>query len=179
LSVGSVAPGGADRYVRDLATGEGYAVKGDFLRDLVTGETALSEHDLHGFKDPEIDRIRVTAHGKTRQILRRGPDNKRIWTDPASPDKADETVANWLGKTDRLRPTEYLGDPPAAPEIVVRIEYTATGAQGAFFELAKVMPPASDAKPEYLVRTERTRLWAKVASSVAEQVEQDSASVLP
>jgi hypothetical protein len=179
VSIGGVAPGGADRYVRELATGEGYASKGDFLRDLVTGEGALSEHDLHGFKDAEIEKVRVMVHGRTREVLRRGPDSKRIWADPREPDKADETVANWLGKVDRLRPTEYLTDAAEAPETVVRIEYTATGAKGAFFELAKTKPPASDAKPDYLVRTERTRLWAKVASPVAEQVEQDAASVVP
>jgi hypothetical protein len=162
-------------------SGEGYATKAESLRDLVTGESALAEHDLHGFKDPEIQRVKVLALGKTREVLRRGPDNKRIWADPKDPDKADETVGNWLGKIDRLRPTEYMTDPTPAPETVVRIEYTTSGVTpgGAFFELAKVKPPASDAKPDYVVRTERTRLWAKVATSMAEQVEQDAASVLP
>ncbi len=179
VAIGAPAPGGADRYVREVATGVVYATKGDFLRDLVTGEPALAEHDLHGFKDGEIERIRVIAHGKTREVLRRGPEGKRIWADPRDPEKADETVTNWLAKVDRLRPGEYPEQPSSPPEVVVRIEYTANGASGAFVELAKEAPTASDAKPEYRVRTERTRLWAKVAAPLAEQVEQDATSVVP
>jgi hypothetical protein len=188
LTLGGRTPGGADRYVRDDGSGRVYVVKGDVTRDLESGESTLTERDLHGFKDADLESMRVQARGKSRTVLRRGPESKRIWADPAEPDKADETASNWVAKIDRLRPTEYLAPQPTAPEIVVRIEYAAKGVQGAFLEVAKLPPSPPPApppgatpppeKPEFAVRTEHTRQWAKVYGPAAEQVEQDLASVL-
>ena len=184
LIVGGPTPGGADRYVRDEASGEVYAVKGEAVKSLESGESALTEHELHEFKDAEIESVRVIAHGKKRVVLRRGPENKRIWADPSDPEKADETAGNWLSKVDRVRPTEYLAAPARDPDPLLRIEYSVKGASGVFLEIGKLASVgtldggASPAKPDYFVRTERTRLWAKVPASSVEQVEQDLDSVV-
>jgi hypothetical protein len=151
-------------------------VRGEVTRDLEAGESALSEHDTHSFKDADLLSLRIAARGKKREVLRRGSESKRIWADPADPEKNDETAANWIAKLDRLKPTEYVADQPTSPELVVRVDYDARGAKGAYLELARV-PGAAD-KPDFVVRTERTRLWAKVYGVVAEQVEQDLGSVL-
>jgi uncharacterized protein DUF4340 len=163
--------GGGDRYVRDEGSSVVYVVKADVSRDLESGEGALVERDLHGFKDPDLESVRILARGKTRTVLRRGPESKRIWADPAEPDKADETVSNWISKVDRLRPSEYLA-PEVTPEVVLRLEYTVKGADGVFLELGK-LPAGSAPKPEFAVRTERTRRWAKVDATLGEQIEQD------
>jgi hypothetical protein len=190
LTIGGSTPGGADRYVLEEGSGDVYAVKGEFTRDLQSGEGSLSERETHGFKDPDLDAVRVQAQGKTREVLRRGPESKRIWADPSDPEKADETASNWIVKVDRLRPSEYVpqsGGPDAAgdPKLVVRIDYVVKGAHGVFLEVGKLpsqAPPASGAAPtpksDYFIRTERTRLWAKVPTPAAEQVEQDLGSVL-
>jgi Domain of unknown function (DUF4340) len=176
LTMGGATPGGGDRYVRDDASGIVYAVKSDFVRDLESGEAALLERDVHDFQDADVASVRIVGGGKTREVLRRGPTTKRVWADPSSPESAEETVSNWLSKVDRLRPAEYAGDTPARSEPVMRLEYKIKGAEGVFLELAKV--PATSGKPDYFVRSEHTRLWAKVHQPWAEQVEQDLASVL-
>jgi hypothetical protein len=180
LTIGAHTSGGADRYVRDEGSGVVYVVKGDVTRDLESGDATLSERDLHDFKDTDIEAVHVVARGRTRDVLRRGPESKRIWADRSDLEKADETATNWMAKIDRLRPTEYLAPQPDAPEIVVRIEYKVKGASGAFFEMAKVAggAAASPPKPDYIVRSERTRLWAKAYGPVGEQVEQDLGSIL-
>jgi hypothetical protein len=180
LAIGAHTPGGGDRYVRDEASGNVYVVRSDVTRDLESGDAALTEREPHEFKDPDIESIRVLARGKSREVLRRGPSSKRIWADPSDPEKADETVSNWVAKVDRLRPNEYLAPQPSAPELVVRIEYKVKGAQGAFLEIAKVISTTSAPSPasDFLVRSEHTRQWAKVPTAVGEQVEQDLASVL-
>ncbi len=175
LTVGAKTPGGGDRYVKDDASGIVYVVRGDAVRDLEAGEGTLAEHDLHAFKDADVESVRITARGKSREALRRGPESKRIWADPSDPDRLDETLANWLAKIDRLRPTEYVTPQPASPEIELRLDYQVKGAKGAYLEVARV--PA-DPKPEWLVRTERTREWAKVTAQVAEQVDQDLPSIV-
>jgi hypothetical protein len=176
LTIGTRTPGGGDRYVREDGPNTVYVVKGDVTRDLESGDVSLGEREVHAFKDADIESLRILARGKSREILRRGPESKRIWADPSDPEKADETVSNWIAKVDRLKPIEYLSTEPTAPEQVVRLEYRAKGTQGGFLEIAKVQ--SATAKPDFVARSERTRLWAKIYAPVAEQVEQDLASVL-
>jgi hypothetical protein len=179
LELGSPTPGGGSRYVRDATSHAVYALKTDVVRDLEAGESALGERELHAFKDPDIRSARlIAANGKKREVVRTGPDSKRIWADPATPDTADETVGNWIAMLDRLRPTDWLASSPPRAGIapVVRVEYQVKGTEGAFVEIAKVT--GNGPKPEFLVRTERTRLWAKTFGPVGEQIEQDLGTVL-
>lgn len=177
LELGTTVPGGGSRYVRDLASGSVYALKVDVVRELEGGESSLGEHELHAFKEPDIRSVRLVANGgKKRELLRTGPDSKRIWADAATPNTSDETASNWIAMIDRLRPTEWLSTPPTGLVPVVRLEYQVKGGDGGFVEIAKI---GGGPKPDFLVRSERTRLWAKTLGAVGEQIEQDLATVLP
>lgn len=177
LVLGGTTPGGGDRYVREPQTGETYVIDGGAMRDLDTAESRLVERDLHGWKEAEVSTAELSAGGKKRQIVRGGPEGKRFWADPAAADQKDETAANFMAKLDRLRPTDYVTSEPAGKSEVLRVEYAAGSSLG-FLELVRV--PAADpaGKPDYFVRTERTRLYAKVPAQTAEQVEQDLGSIL-
>ncbi|MDI3282024.1 DUF4340 domain-containing protein [Polyangium sp. 15x6] len=177
LVLGGTTPGGGDRYVREPQTGETYVIDGGAMRDLDTAESRLVERELHGWKEAEVSTAELNAGGKKRQIVRGGPEGKRFWADPAAADQKDETAANFMAKLDRLRPTDYVMSDPAGKQDVLRVEYAA-GASLGFLELVRV--PATDplSTVEYFVRTERTRLYAKVPRQTAEQVEQDLGSIL-
>jgi hypothetical protein len=177
LVLGGATPGGADRYARDEATGEVYAIKGDIYRDLDTAESRLLERDLHEWKDVDLAKARVIAGDKRREIVRSGDEGKKFWADPASPEQIDETVGNWMSKLDRLRPTEYVAAAPEQKEVVARVEYTGRSGDSGFVELVKG-PPGTSGKPDYFLVTERTRLYGKVPAGVAEQVEQDVGAVV-
>lgn len=181
LVVGANAPGGTDRYVKDPATQIVYAVQGEFLRDLLAGETVLNERELHGFEEDEIEKVRITSGGKSREILRAGVGG-RGWADPGTPDKQDETVGTWMSKVDRLRPSEYVAVLPGAPEgaLLVRVEYVGKKGPIGFLEVLKFAAPTADdsRKTEWFLRTERTRRYAKVFASSGEQLEQDVNSVV-
>jgi hypothetical protein len=176
LTVGAQTPGGGDRYVRFEGNGEVYVVKGDVVRDLEAAETKLIERDLHEWKDPDITSAKVLAGGKTRELLRAGPDGKRFWADSGAAEQNDETASNWMSKLERLRPSEFVLTMPEGKETVARVEYAARSRPLGFLELVKA--PGPDGKAAYYVVSERTRHLAKVASSSAEQVEQDVASVV-
>ena len=103
------------------------------------------------------------------ELVRGGHEGKRFWADAASPDTNDETLGNWMSKLDRLRPTTFVSATPDAASMVLRVEYSAQKPLGVV-ELIKVM---AGEKPEYLLRTERTRLYGKLVGPVVEQVEQD------
>ena len=177
LVLGGTTPGGGDRYVREPQTGETYVIDGSAVRDLDTAESRLVERELHGWKEAEVSTAELSAGGKKRQVVRGGPEGKRFWADPAAADQKDETAANFMAKLDRLRPTDYVMSEPAGKQDVLRVEYAASSSLG-FLELVRV--PAADpaGKPDYFVRTERTRLYAKVPAQTAEQVEQDLGSIL-
>jgi hypothetical protein len=178
LVIGGTTPGGGDRYVKDPASGETYVIDGDAVRDLDSAETRLVERDLHEWKEAEITAAKVKTSDKSRQIVRGGPEGKRFWADPGAADQKDETVANWMSKIDRLRPTDYVMTTPSDKQDIVRIDYVAGTRELGFVEVARIPAADPSGKPEYLVRTERTRLYAKVPATTAEQVEQDLASVL-
>lgn len=170
-------PGGSDRYVRDPSTNEVYVVKGQIFRDVDMAETTLMERELHEWKDADVATAKIIAGGSTRTVVRGGPETKRFWADESAKDAADETLGNWMAKVDRLRPTEYLQAEPDPHETVVKIEYAGAGG-AALGYLEVIRGPASDTgKPQYFVKTERTRLHGKVASNAAD-VEQEVGSIV-
>ncbi len=176
LLLGGPTPGSGDRYVKDAASGEVYAVKGEPFRTLESADTSMIERDLHEWKDVDVQSATLSAGSKSRQIVRGGVEGKRFWADAASPDTNDETLGNWMSKLDRLRPVEFLAEAPAAKEAVLRIEYVGSKALG-YVELVRT-PAGDNGKPTYLLQTERTRLYAKVPLPVAEQLEQDLGSAV-
>lgn len=178
LLIGAQAPGGTDYYVIDPTNNEAYVAKADPLRDLEGGDNRLLERDQHSFKEIDIRSAKVIAGGKTRELVRTGPDTKKFWADPADKEKADETVGNWLSKIDRLRVSEYSAQPPEGNTVVLRIEYSGGAGPMGFFELSKGGAVASGQKPDYWILTEHSHLWGKVYQVTAEQVEQDLASVV-
>ncbi|MCC6559198.1 MAG: DUF4340 domain-containing protein [Polyangiaceae bacterium] len=177
LVFGGPTPGGGDRYAKDPASGEVYAIKGDVYRDLDAADSRLLERDLHEWKDAEVTRAKILAGGKARELTRGGAEGKKFWADPASPDQNDETAGNWMSKLDRLRPTEYAAAAPSSSETVARVEYAGADGELGFLELVKG-PPGSSGKPDYYLVTERTRLHGKVPATLGEQVEQDVGAVV-
>ena len=164
LAVGTEAPGGTDRYVRVVETNMIYAVHGDFLRDLMAGEHALTERDAHGFEDEDVKSVRILAGDKSRDVKRFGVAG---WADSATPDASDDTIGTWMNKIARLRPTEFLTSPPTGTELVLRLEYVGEKGPIGFLELQR---GTIDDKPVYYLRTEHTRKHAKAMQSVAEQI---------
>ena len=178
LLIGAQAPGGTDYYVLDPTSNEAYVAKADALRDLEGGDSRLLERDQHAFKEIDIRSAKVTAGGKTREFVRTGPDSKKFWADPSDKEKADETVGNWLAKIDRLRVSEYVGQPPEGNTTVLRIDYVGGSGPMGFFELAKGGAVASGQKADYWILTEHSHLWGKVYQVTAEQIETDVGSVV-
>lgn len=178
LLIGAMAPGGTDYYVVDPTSNEAYVAKADAIRELEAGDNRLLERDLHAYKEIDVRSAKVTANGKTRELVRTGPDTKKFWADPADKEKADETVGNWLSKVDRLKISEYLAEAPKDGTLVLRIEYHGGPGLLGYVELMRGAPIASGQKPDYYVTTEHTHLWGKVYQVTAEQIESDLGSIV-
>jgi uncharacterized protein DUF4340 len=176
LVIGGATPGGTERYAK-ATSGDVFAISGEIVQNLLYADSRLAERDLQPFKPEEATRVRVSKAGKSRE-LSRVPDKNEGWADLATPNKLDETAGNWMTKLGRLHVQDWIEKPTAAPgpdNLVVRVDYFAGSKALGSLELYKL--PAEKGN-EYLAKTEYGRWFAKVITSAAEQVDQDSTSIV-
>jgi hypothetical protein len=170
LTIGASTPGGGNYYVRDEQTGIVQVAVGDPISALQYAEARLIERDLHGFKTDEVGRLVVQAGGKRRQLVR-VPGKPNAWADVAKPAVADESASNWVTKLAQLRVNAYEEKCQSAPIPVLRVEYGDAKSDLGYIELFRVTEGSDPVK--YVVRTERSRWFAEVVKSQAEQLEKD------
>jgi hypothetical protein len=176
LVIGSATPGGTERYAKS-PTGDVYAISGDVVQNLLFAESRLAERDLQDFKPDAVTNVKILKGGKSRD-LSRVPDKVEGWADSATPTKLDETAGNWMSKLARLHVQDWVEKPsaPVGPDnAVVSVAYFAGKKPLGSLDLYKL--PAEKGS-EYLAKTAYGRWYAKVVTSSAEQVDQDSASVV-
>jgi Domain of unknown function (DUF4340) len=176
LVIGGATPGGSERYAKS-GSGEVFAIAGDVVQNLLYAESRLPERDLQSFKPEEATRVRVTKGGKTRE-LSRVPDKKEGWADNATPTKLDETAGNWMTKLGRLHVQDWVEKPAqavTADNTVVHVDYFAGEKALGSLDLYKVPGEKGN---EYLAHSEYGRWYARVVTSSAEQVDQDSGSIV-
>jgi hypothetical protein len=177
LTIGGTTPGGSERYAKYQATGEVFAISGDIAQTLMFGDSRLPERELHGFKNEELSRVRLQKAGKSRELVR-VKDKNEGWADVGAPAKLDETAGNWMSKLGRLRGNDFVEKPAKElrPEdVIVKVDYFEGSKPLGFVEVYKVPGEKSS---DYLAKTEWSRWYVKVTTSVGEQLEQDLSSVL-
>jgi len=183
--VGGRAYGSGDRYVRSESGGAVHLLGVDRLQGLESAEFRMMERRLHTFEWTEAERLRVQAWGQTRELLQRNrlDEQNAQWVDARDPDRRNEAFGNWLSAYPRMRVQTYL-DPDAEPgsdldepaEAEPSIQLTIAGPDG---ELGRMELRRVDQVPlAYYVRTETTRDWVRVPSSVAQAFEDDARSIL-
>jgi hypothetical protein len=192
LVLGARVFGGDDRYALEPGGGHVFVVAGETLRPFDAPEFSLRERKLHGFALDDVGEVALRAGGKERTLVHLGkaappPEGPRAprpgaqsWADAKTPDKPDQTLANFMDRVEQLAPTEYapdLDEKSLTP--VAAFEYRAKG--GAVLgTVALAKKPAQSAGTfDYYVKSERTRGLAKVAAAAAAKVEQDLGTMLP
>ena len=174
IVVGASTPGGGNYYVRDEQSGVVQIAAGDPISTLQYADARMSERDLHGWKTDEPVRIAIQAGGKRRQLVKvTGKSN--AWADASTPASQDETASNWVTKLAQFHVSGYFEKFQSTPTPILRVEYGDPKSDLGYIELFRVNE-GSDA-PKYVVRTERSRWFAEVVKSQAEQIEKDVALV--
>jgi len=174
LTVGASTPGGGNYYVRDDQSGLVQVAVGDPIMTLEYADARMSERDLHGFKTDDPVRIAVQAGGKRRQLVR-VPGKPNAWADAATPNAEDETASNWVNKVAQFHVSAYFERFQTTPTPIFRVEYGDAKNELGYLELFRVAE--NNESPKYVARTERSRWYAEVVKSQAEQVEKDLALV--
>lgn len=184
FAIGSPAAGTGENYLRDLKDGRVYLMPRSLLSDLQGAGYRLVDRKLHAFKLGDVNRVVVTANGKSRDLVLSNGQNATGYklASAGTPDKPDEQARTWHDKLWRLYPMELLGkgEVPAAgaPKLGARVEYFDGRKSVGWVELAKLeLPPktepasktASAKTPpspttEWYARSEHTAGWIRLAS---------------
>jgi hypothetical protein len=147
FAIAPAPPGGSDPYIRDEADGRVFIVSRSILTDLQSASVNLTERRLHSYPIEDIDRIVVTAGGKTKEYRgSRIGELPGIRLSPPGSEKADETAKNWHDRVWNLFPSEVMGkgEVPASgqPKVAIRVEYFSRGHALGWVELAREAAPA-------------------------------------
>ncbi|HZD04052.1 MAG TPA: hypothetical protein VE173_04015, partial [Longimicrobiales bacterium] len=172
--------GSTDRYALDPATGRAYAISGELVQTLESGRVRLQDRDLHDFEMSRVDRVVLTTPGAERVRVRTGAGPQAGWASPETPDRADATFANFMGRVETLRVLDYHpGLSADSLEFLARLEYlNDDGERLGVLEFYRrhgqeAGQPGAAGETGYYLRTERTRILARVNAPVAEQVAED------
>ncbi len=172
LLLGDSVYGGDDRYALDAGTEAGYVLPGEIVRPLRTGEGALRERWIHDFRDTDVTSVRVSSGGRERVMVR---PNGGDWS-PAGGGESDPAFGNFMQRVEQMAIGGFDSLPPPeelAP--LLRLDYfDDDGDAMGFLELAR--HAASERNPYYL-RSERTRVWARALTALAERVEEGLADL--
>ncbi len=155
LILGGRIYGGADRWVVNTTTGNAYAIAGSLIAPLHGGESGMNLRKIHTFEPDDVatvDLEAMTGKGKKRTFQSTETETeqgkKKGWADSRTPDKPDQTLANFLSRIETgTRPTEYVkqSDIEKAEQMkkVLAVSYKdAKGTQMGTFELYKLEVPA-------------------------------------
>lgn len=197
LIVGKRVFGGSDRYMVDPETGKGYVLSSLIMNKITGAEHSLGLKKLHDFEDEELGQVTVKTAAKERTMLKTEIDEagkkKTQWADKDEPLKADLTLANFLDRVDKLKPSQYMPEQdPASMMKVATLNYKdKSGKDLGYLELYRKEPaeeeegdfdavnpkPKQKPQPEYFIKTARTRVLGKVSKLSAERVHQDLAEM--
>lgn len=173
--IGSEVYGSGDRYALDPATSRAYVLPEDVVDPLENATARLLERRLHAFGRNDVTRVIAHAGGQERVMQRsEGTDiGDESWTAPDTPDRPDQTFANFMDRLRRLWVNEYEPDLDVSGlERVIRVEYFGAEEESlGFLELFR--RAGADGEPEYLLRTELTRVPARTYGRLAEEVAGD------
>jgi len=192
--IGSTTYGNMDTYLQDKADGRVYVVRPKYLEGIQYAEYRFMERDPFGIDPTEIDRITVTAEGKSKSILQQ---NKRdpaaiFWADENSPTKKNELYKTWTNNLLRLRVSEYFAreEKSSGEKQRLKVEFfrgeKSLGSVTLFERANQATLPLAlpnDKQPpagtvEYLVFSTHTRSNAKVVNTLAEEILRDLPAIL-
>ncbi len=174
VTVGSLTPGSDDYYVRQPSTGQVYTFSSEQLNRLKFADNRLLERDLHGFRVDEVKGVRITVDANMRALV--ALEGKTdAWADPATPTTVDETAGNFLSKLARLRPMGYVEQLDGLGPAIFSVDYLDRA--GAALGRTDLFRHGEGGEAKYFARTERSRWFAEVQKSTAEQLTLDSRSV--
>lgn len=177
--IGGNVYGGANVYVREIASGKVYVVDAKVIRPLQSGKQSLPDKELVGVETKLIAALSVTGGEATAKFTQHNPDDAEAvyWSTEGSAEK-NEAAAAWIDKALRMRASGYVqsSDDPGKLEPVFGFSVTTTDRK----VINVTVERGYDENGEELwyARSEHTRGVVKLQKALAAEVAADLASVL-
>lgn len=178
LKIGGEAPGGGSYYIMDNKEVV-YLVSQSVVKPFTDTVTGLMQKSVHNMPEKDIAEIDVSSGGRNvvYEQRNRSSARDRFWTrktDEKNPAK-DEQFKTWLGKVRRLPIAQYP-DPQPESDPPVKITLVYKDADGKEMGKLELAPGDGDRRP--MVRTEKTRVWAEVNQTRADEVLSEVEAIL-
>ena len=168
LFVGDTTFGSADRYAVEPATGMGYVLSRHLVGPLAGGDGSIRERSVHHFPVTEVAMVRIVGGEGRERTMARTEDGE--WTEPGS-ETIDAGFANFMDRVDLLAIGGYHDlPPPREPRRFLWVEYL--DADGDALGFAELFRDDLAERDPYFIRSETTRIVARVPTILAERVEQ-------
>ena len=188
LVIGKRVYGGSHRYASDTSTGKSYVLSADIMRPIDSAESSLGLKKFHNYEEDEVTEAVIETSKETKSALRKevddpekGPQTTWSWSD--TPDSADLTIANFLDRADKLKPTKYDPDlDPSSLTKIATIRFKGAAGELGYLEMYRQLPSQQvsddDKAPkskrtQYWIKTEETRVLGKASPSAGDRVDQD------
>lgn len=107
--IGGNVYGGANVYVREVATGKVYVVDAKVIRPLQSGKQSLPERELVGVETKLIAAMSIRGGEASAEFEQHNPDDAEAvyWSTTGSASK-NEAAAAWIDKALRMRASGYV-----------------------------------------------------------------------
>ena len=168
LAIGDSVFGSTDRYALELSTGIGYVLSRHLVDRLDSGDGAIRERSAHHFTDSEVGAVRVSGPDGERRMARTEAGD---WTEMDG-GNADTGFGNFMERVGLLNPGEGYNNLPVPQTLIpfLRVDYVSVDAQPIGF--VELLHDGGTDRKNYYLRSETTRMLARVPRILGERVEQ-------
>lgn len=179
--IGGNVYGGANVYVREVATGKVYVVDAKVIRPLQSGKQSLPERELVGVETKLIASMSVAMAGgdATAEFEQHNPDDAEAvyWSTSGGSGKNDAAAA-WIDKALRMRASGYVqsGDDTGALENVLSFTVRTTDRKTITVQVKRGYDDAGE--DLWYAQSEHTRGLVKLQRALAAEVAADLPNVL-
>jgi hypothetical protein len=177
--IGGNVYGGANVYVREVASGKVYVVDAKVIRPLQSGKQSLPDRELVGVETKVIAGLSVQGGEATAEFEQQNPDDAEAvyWSTSGSTTK-NEAGAAWIDKALRMRASGYVQatDNPGQLEDVFSFRVRTTDRKE--ITVAVKRGYDDDGEDQWYASSEHTRGLVKLQRALAAEVAADLANVL-
>ena len=177
--IGGNVYGGANVYVREVATGKVFVVDAKVIRPLQSGKQSLPDREIVGVESKLIAALAVSGGEATAEFEQNNPDDAEAvyWANAGSQTR-NETAAAWIDKALRMRASGYVQPEDAPGQLEDVFSFRVSTTDKKTITVAVKRGYDDNGEDLWYAQSEHTRGLVKLQRALAAEVAADVAAVL-